>query len=375
MHKNDIDNWLKINNLQKYDALEILDSSLCVPITAQSARPAPGVDPQVDAEQAWSLATSALLDFLPKTAEMILHTSNAIPRCLTAREGTGEQGSRARPFTYDNGPGHLPFVSCDYRGSAADILDVVHEFTHALQIVVSHGDPMPPVARETCAFLGEAILIDWARRHRPTLAEHLGPAWQDAGAVYLGPDADALSRALRGASVPYDYRWNYPLARLAASALLREGTADDVATLLGSGSKAPANLARFFVGAAPGSLPPLSPPTASPVDAYRQVGAIALLDLQTGHESDQTSIGERYDRLLDCMRKQTAFIALGGSGNPVGYALWRSQPGDASAFAVDCCASPGEEETLMRALQSAVPQIAGHVRIAARDIAKGRADD
>lgn len=369
MHKSDIDNWLQINNLQKDGALTRLDSSLRVPIITQSAGPAAEMDPQVDAEQAWSLATSALLEFLPKIAGMILHTSNATPRCLTAGEGTGEQGSRARPFTYDNGPGHLPFVSCDYRGSAADILDVVHEFTHALQIVVSQGDPMPPVARETCAFLGEAILIDWARRHRPTLADGLYRAWQDADAVYLGPDADALSRALRGGSAPYDYRWNYPLARLAASALLRDGTADDVVALLGSGSEAPANLARFLVSAAPGSLPPLSAPTASPVDAYRQVGAIALLDLQTGHESGQISIGERYERLLDCMRKQTAFIALGGSGNPVGYALWRSRPGDASTFAVDCCAYPGEEETLMRALRSAVPQIADHVRIA-----KGRAD-
>ncbi|MBN7776745.1 hypothetical protein JYP49_05725 [Nitratireductor aquimarinus] len=138
----------------------------------------------MSAEDAWALASQSLAAALPRLARLIRFVRNRAPKCLEPKAGKPE-----RAFTYDHGRRQLPFVSCNYRGQASDILTVAHEFSHALQIVASAGSAMPPLAREVCAFIGEHALLDWARQNASPLLPRLEAAWAADNQCYMGADA------------------------------------------------------------------------------------------------------------------------------------------------------------------------------------------
>ena len=73
------------------------------------------------------------------------------------------------PHTIDPGRGGPPVVVMEWHGRVDDLACLAHECAHALQIRLSGHDMMPPVAREACAFLGELLLVDHARRHDSAL--------------------------------------------------------------------------------------------------------------------------------------------------------------------------------------------------------------
>lgn len=108
-------------------------------------------------------------------------------------------------------------VLCCYRNSPADLLALAHEFGHALQLVKLNGRFCPPVDREVAAFLGEHILLDYAKANQPAMYLSLASVWQEETNTYLGYDAKALMTALCNLDGPYTYRHNYPVARLIAA--------------------------------------------------------------------------------------------------------------------------------------------------------------
>ena len=72
---------------------------------------------------------------------------------------------------------------------------------------------MPPILRETCAFLAE----NWICRqkvwpHQKRLEQRRIEKQQRS----FARDRNILLAALRTPDAPYDYRWNYPIAQVLA---------------------------------------------------------------------------------------------------------------------------------------------------------------
>lgn len=119
-------------------------------------------------------------------------------------------------------------VFCCYSGTKADLVALAHEFGHALQLAYLSGRFSPPVDREICAFFGELILLSYCETRHPKLHKHLSKVWHEETQVYLGQDLENLTIALNHPSSPYEYRQNYPVARVAASTLFSSLSAPEV---------------------------------------------------------------------------------------------------------------------------------------------------
>lgn len=135
----------------------------------------------------------------------------------------GDVSEDGHPHTIDHGTGQPPEIRMSWQGSASDLMCLAHEVAHAVQLQLSTGSFMPPIARETCAFLGELALIDWARKTDTPLAAKLLTVWQEENEAYFGEDCDLLRSALADPEASYTYRMNYPLARAAAIVMHRSG--------------------------------------------------------------------------------------------------------------------------------------------------------
>lgn len=117
-----------------------------------------------------------------------------------------------RAFTlHDDGAG-MPYVSCPWQGCLGDTLAVAHEFGHALQIVASGGQSMPPVLRETCASLSEHWLGGTPDALGPDNSDRLAALVRQNATRRFAREAPVLDAALNDPHTPYGYRWNYPLA-------------------------------------------------------------------------------------------------------------------------------------------------------------------
>lgn len=269
------------------------------------------------------------------------------------------------PHTEDFGSGQAPVITMEWTGSADDLMCLAHEVAHALQIMMSGHELMPPVAREVCAFLGELALIAHCREHVPSLIDALSDVWHAENECYLGSDLDALSEALKDPETPYQYRLNYALARLAAVQLHRRGAGDWCRDLFSSGrlgmQHLPIERMANMAGDIVNYLPSLPEADASQpvVDAYRSLGAMALLDLDCWQGESEKPINEYYNGLLKHLQERTAFLALDGDRKPVGYATW-TKPAGANTIDITRQAAPfGDHLVLQELLESHIGQSDG----------------
>jgi hypothetical protein len=287
----------------------------------------------------------------------------------------GDVSEDGHPHTIDHGTGQPPEIRMSWQGSAADLICLAHEVAHAVQLQLSAGSFMPPVARETCAFLGELALIDWARRTDTPLAAKLLSVWQEENEAYFGEDRDLLRSALADPDATYTYRMNYPLARAAAIVMHRSGV--DAQRLFRAGAEAMALLPLANIADLAGRLqnylPPLPPPDAETpaTNAYRVLGAMALLDIDFWQGESERRIEDYYASLLHHLQTRTAFLALDDVHRPVGYATWRKAAGD-NALTVTRQAAPfGDHLLLQKALQRHLGQdadiLAHHARSARQE--------
>lgn len=195
--------WLALHGLAAPAALDLLDR-----FAADQGKVVSGNSPlALSAPEVWSMVAQA---FGAGFGDNSALADRVMARTIT--EFAPDRTRFPRAFTlHDAGEGR-PFVSCPFRSRLGDMLTLAHEFGHAAQILASEGRPLPPILRETCAFVSESWLLDHLKRHDPPLWSALQPVWQGQIAGYLGPDANVLRAALADPSSRYDYIWNYPLA-------------------------------------------------------------------------------------------------------------------------------------------------------------------
>lgn len=274
------------------------------------------------------------------------------------------------PHTIDHGVGQPTEIRMAWRSSTSDLMCLAHELAHAVQLQLSAGSFMPPVARETCAFLGELALIEWARGNDSDLAAKLLRVWQDENQRYFGDDCELLLSALGDPESAYSYRMNYPLARAAAVVLWRAGADLQPLFRVGSDAMALLPLAKIadVAGLTQNYLPPLPPPdTAQPaIDAYRALGAMALLDIDFWKGESERRIADYYASLLHHLQNREAFVALDEVRRPVGYATWRKSADDNKVTLMRQAAPFGDHLLLQKALERHLGQESGVLALHAR---------
>lgn len=282
------------------------------------------------------------------------------------------------PYTVCKGSVQSPAVFMDWHGRAEDLLCLVHETAHALQMLLSKNELMPPVARETCAFVGELLLLDYVKAHLPHLHASLLDVWHSENGFYLGDCVDVLTDALSYPKIPYHYYQNYPLARLAATQMFCATDNKSVSALFSSGSEAMAYLpidemARFAVEMR-NPLPALpTPNTEQPtVDAYRSLGVMVLLDIESGSKASYQRIESYYLNLLNNLQERTAFIALANDNKPVGYATWVESNSDNNVVLTCQTALSNNRINLQHALEHYISMKkdvkAGYMRKASKEM-------
>jgi len=248
-------------------------------------------------------------------------------------------------------------IYLDWNSTPDAAICLAHEMGHAAHYIMSGASDMPPVARETCAFLSELIVLDAMRENQDSLFEALRAVWDAENKAYLGVDVDDLQRALGDPDAAYIYRWNYPLARLAAIEIFQSYKSGNVSLteVFASGAESMSCLPFAQMSAKADEienyLPSFRNNTEPATAAYQSLGAMALLDIDTFEGPSEREIGDAYADLLKNLQDQTAFIGLRDDGRPIGYATWQSQP-DGNGLTITHQSAPfGDHLQLLRTLQ------------------------
>ncbi|MDD7973820.1 hypothetical protein [Roseinatronobacter alkalisoli] len=295
-----------------------------------------------------------------------LNDSASVKAALAKIAFVAPSDNSQTPHVIDHGHGRTPTVSMAWKNDAESLMHLTHEVAHALQINLSQGNKMPPLAREVCAFLGELTLMAYVHRHGlASLLRALLDVWHSHNTRYLGDDLEHLSEAILTDGTAYHYRQNYPIARLVACELFTQGTGPWLEALFASGSDAMAHLPIAHMANAAGRranyLPalPMSGADQPALGAYRSLGAMALLEIEYWNGVSEAPLGDVYQGLLQHMQKQTAFIALDRHHRPLGYATWEQAP-EANRTTLTRQAAPfGDQLELQKALSRHLQHDAG----------------
>jgi hypothetical protein len=351
-----ISDWLKFNGLSHETVLMQLsgigpskESGKHQGLRSQSCL---GLAP----EDAWALCAHSMRRACPVLAPVIDIIEADTPKCLRPKKKKHPQ-----PFTYDLGFETLPFVSVHYQDRAADLLAMAHEFGHAVQIVSSwvNGEgQMPPIARECCAFIAEQAMVQFCEAQ----FEGLKSAYYADDKIYLGSNKASLEDALRNDAQPYQYIWNYPLARILAAQLFQ--TADNIELWkIFQGEWSLSDCVNAVkvpnkVNSMKNYFPEVPERNAErpAIEAYRGLGMMAYLDLDYWLGQSEKTIEEYYGALLKHMQNQTSYVVIGPENKPIGYATWNVDDSDPDSIEITRQAAPfGDHLHVQRSLQKRLP--------------------
>ena len=272
------------------------------------------------ASDCWSLVAEALRLKFPALRDEI----------ETVKQGCEvnfDASKKNPPYTLDRGD-DFPYVSVSYRGCASDVICIAHEFGHAVQLFLAGGKFLSPVLREQAAFISELALIDHLRNLNSEMTVCLVASWSQENKVYLVDNVKKLELALKDDGSPYDYCWNYPIARYCAIALSDSlpvvqleavfkglwtvekcvNAACDKKDVLGMRNYLP-------------KVPQLDKEKPA-LNAYRSLGMMVLLDIDYWQGESEKCIEDYYAGLLGHLQKRSSMIAINDVKKPIGYVAW-----------------------------------------------------
>lgn len=206
--------WLDLHGLSPETCIAILESRQ----PSQKHTGLPKANLQLDmpsTKEAKGLCLDALTKAFPDKPAALVHLE-----ADTVVNFSPDLDRFPRAFTLHNDGQGRPYISCPWSGRLSDFLTLAHELGHALQIILSEARDMPPIAREICAYLSEAWLIDHLTAIDHVTATPLKRIRQHRRNQVLSQGSSALLESLNTPTKPYDYNWNYPLAEHLASVLL-----------------------------------------------------------------------------------------------------------------------------------------------------------
>lgn len=214
--------WLELHGLTAQDCAQLVAIDLPDAATGDGAPPASWPD----GPGLWSLVAAALSAQLPEMAEDIVRAE-----AQTIVNFAPDPARHPRPFALYLAEKGKVYASLPLSGSAKDVILVAHEFGHALQLHLVADKGVPPILRETCAFLSEEMLLEALPDLAPLYTAAVGARLAAFRARNLGPMRADLLKALHNPSAIYQYDWNYPPARGLALGLLRQRDAGTAVAL------------------------------------------------------------------------------------------------------------------------------------------------
>jgi len=313
----------------------------------------------MDADGAWNLAAEALCSYFPTESAVIESV-----RLNTKTLFNPDLQEFPLPFTKPQGLGKPPYVSCPYNGMASDVINISHEFSHAVQLVASDTSTMPPIAREVCAFIGEQVLLSKLSKDQPALHESIVRVWHAENHYYLGKCGQLLRTAINNPSITYHYRWNYPIARVIAYLQFQTTSLEDLWQFFRNKPSDKLSLNKILNHKLKNTLKNRLPPVlklekdeAAAINIYRLMGSMLLLDLNHREKNEaEKEIREYYGGLVQAIHNQTFVIALNYEKKPLGYATWCIENNDESAIRVCQLSAPfGDRLKLEKLLKNRFP--------------------
>jgi hypothetical protein len=202
--------WLALHGLQAADCLHLL------PRLDGSAAPLRAPDPELGDRAPLPMVVDALKLTLPPAAEILARIGAEVRVDLAP-----DPQRFPRAFTlHDDGRG-LPFICCPLKGRNSDLLVLAHELGHACQILASGRPDLPPIQRETAAYLAEVLVTEAIGRTEPERGAILSALHRAGTDRIMRREGRPLARALADPTTPYAYGWNYPIARELAGRAMR----------------------------------------------------------------------------------------------------------------------------------------------------------
>ena len=253
-----------------------------------------------------------------------------------------------------------PIVGIDFDGSARALVDLAHEFGHALQFNVANKKQVPPVWRETFAFLAEIVLLDFLIAENDERAEMVWRVMREDDKEYLVEDFLTLKAASENPEVSYQYEWNYPVARYLADWIRNYKSITEREDLFLHSSEFAEQLNAnevLRISNVENSLPPF--PNYNPESqdgAYAQLGAMALLETENWNDVSEISIGQFYVQCAEALKDGNALIQLDVAMRPAAYAVWQKENGTANIL--HQCEPFGENRVFRKSLETTTGKFA-----------------
>lgn len=198
-----IDDWLVLHGLDREEILTILnDIPKAKPIESESF---------MFAKIELTLQDAVNLIFRSFENELGIQQASELLSKVNLRPQTTDE---IFPYAFHNVADQFPSIVCNYHADARTLMCLAHEYGHVVQLILSKRDFIPPVHRELAAFLGEKALISHAKKNTRGLGVSLQRIFQMDSKRFLGPELAILRKALETNDSEYNYRWNYPMARL-----------------------------------------------------------------------------------------------------------------------------------------------------------------
>lgn len=164
---------------------------------------------QLDAKNVWNLTAAAMMWFFPSRHRVLEEVRDNAQ--LTINEDSVMSDCS---YTYYHDKTRTLMVELSYKYRPEDVLTVAHEFGHCVQLTSTKENFIPPLFRETCAFIAELIFLKYLERSYPELHTVLVKSWYSQNSHYLGQSSKMLHAATNISLQPYTYEWNYPIARV-----------------------------------------------------------------------------------------------------------------------------------------------------------------
>jgi len=222
-----------------------------------------------------------------------------------------------------------PVIGVDFDGSTRSMIDLAHEYGHALQFVASEKKQIPPMYREIFAFLAEFALFQHMVDNDDPRADAIQSVLFEDNESYMHDNLDELHAASKDTTALYQYEWNYPVARYLAQWINSHLPVDQVAKLFESGETLLDLLDVDEILKSCSTLNTL--PQLAPYDgndgerAYAHLGAIAMLEVENWTDELETSIGEFYSIAKHALQQDRLLISLDVARRPNAYAIWSKE--------------------------------------------------
>lgn len=215
------------------------------------------------------------------------------------------------------------FIS--WESDAEHALLLAHEVSHALQVQLSTESPMPPLAREMCAFLGELAVLDFASTFDDDLFLALYREWDRRMRDDINLGSRSLLRKIENVKNSYEYSMNYPFARYLAGKTYGRLGPQWTRSLFASGSTAMSYLDMKLLIEPVTELHNYLPQYGQDcefsaiVTEYRKIGALILLDIEDWRIASRLSIEDYFEKNVAQLKSGELQIQFDSDLRPVGY--------------------------------------------------------